>query len=228
MKSRIRACVGIVFFLFSFSAAAFGDDKPVTGITSATVDVYFPAASAGKLPAVFFAHNGGATKADWGDFPQKLAAEGYVTATIGWSSFGGYDDLKQTITQVMKTYGDKIDATRVAVIGGCHGGVKLTSLMNDAALPYRIKTAIFLSVSEGISLPEKHVPILGFYSTLDRLGEYYKAFTKKLVEEMITEPKKAVAVDGTPHGNELVTDQGSQESVRKEIISWLKKFLAKA
>jgi hypothetical protein len=228
MKRNLLFCVCLAAFLFGFTASAYCDGKLTKEIKADTVNVYFPAESAGKLPAVFFAHNGGAKKEDWGDCPRKLAAEGFFTANIGWSAFAGFGDIKQAIDEVLKTYGDKIDLTRVAFVGGCHGGVKMTGLMSETALTYRIKTAVFLSVSENISLPEKHVPILGFYSTNDRLGDYYKSFTKKLVEEIITEPKKAVAWNGTPHGNELVTDQGSQAAIQKEIIDWIKKYLAKA
>jgi dienelactone hydrolase len=228
MKRTMLSGMWLAVFLFGFVASAYCDGKPVKEIKSDAVNVYIPESGVGKLPAVLFSHNGGAKKEDWGDFPPKLAAEGFFTASIGWSAFAGFGDLKQTIEYLMKTYEDKIDTTRVAFVGGCHGGVKMAGLMNETALPFQLKTAVFLSVSENISLPEKHVPILGFYSTNDRLGDYYKSFTKKLVEEIITEPKKAVAWNGTPHGNELVTDQGSQASVQKEIIAWIKKYLAKA
>ena len=76
-----------------------------------------------------------------------------------------------------------------------------------------------------ISLPKDHVPILGIYATDDHLGDYYKSFTKKLVETIIDEPKKVVAYTGTPHGNELVANPASKDSIRKEITVWLKEYL---
>lgn len=197
-------------------------DSATKAVLSDTVDVYYPATISGKLPVVFFAHNGGAKKEDWGDFPSQLAAEGYVTASIGWSQDS---DPARVIDHVFKTYGQYIDENRVAFVGGCHGGVIMTRLMNQK-LPFQLKTAVFLSLSESVSLPETHPPILGFYSTNDHLGAYYQMTTKRILATGIGEPKKVVEVKGTPHGNELVTDDSTKAMVRTEISSWLKKYLA--
>ena len=51
-----------------------------------TVDVRIPAVK-GKVPVIFLAHNGGAAKEDWGDFPQELAAKGYAVVNMGWTDF---------------------------------------------------------------------------------------------------------------------------------------------
>jgi len=188
-----------------------------------TIDVLFQA-SGGKLPVVVFAHNGGAKKEDWSDYPHELAEEGFFVINIGWTDNNGSDDLASAIDTILKKYPNRADSSRVAFVGGCHGGVKMAPLMNAASAPYQLKAAVFLSVSEMISLPKDHVPILGIYSTDDHLGDYYKSFTKKLVEEIIQEPKKVVAFTGTPHGNELVAQPASKDSIRKEITAWLKEY----
>lgn len=201
----------------------------VTNYTNdASIDLYYPSTCSAKFPVVFFVHNGGAKKEDWGDYPQELAAKGFVTASIGWSNFTGSDDIAGAINNVLNNYADKIDPSRAAFVGGCHGGVKLTWVINEQKVPFQPKTIVFLSVSEPITLPENHPPILGFYAVKDRLGDYYRNFTKKLVEDTITQPKKAVAIDGSPHGNEMVADEAFKQSVRNEITGWLTKYLVDA
>jgi len=226
---RKNVCLRPIFLAaiaLALATSAYCDGAAVTTYnTIASADVYFPA-EGGKLPVVIFAHNGGAKKEDWSDYPQKLAEEGFFTASLGWTQNSGSDDLANAIDAILKKYSDRADADRVAFVGGCHGGVKMASLMNAGTAPYRLKAAAFLSVSEMIKLPKDHVPILGIYATDDHLGDYYKSFTKKMVETIITEPKKAVAFTGTPHGNELVADPASRDSIRKEITAWLKEYLS--
>ena len=77
----------------------------------ATIDVYFPA-SGGKLPVVFFAHNGGAKKEDWSDYPHELAEEGFFVANLGWTENNGYDDLASAIDTILKKYQNR--GTRTA------------------------------------------------------------------------------------------------------------------
>lgn len=225
---RRRGKVTLVFLaVFLLSASAYCEGAAITTYNPiASADVYFPA-EGGKVPVVVFAHNGGEKKENWSDYPQKLAEEGFFVANLGWTQNEGGDDLANAIDAILKKYPDRADANRVAFVGGCHGGVKMASLMNAAAAPYRLKAAVFLSISEMISLPKDHVPILGIYATDDHLGDYYKSFTKKMAETIIDQPKKAVAFTGTPHGNELVADSASKDSIRKEISAWLKEYLAK-
>jgi hypothetical protein len=186
-----------------------------------TVDILYQKDAKGKLPLVVFAHNGGATKEDWGDYPSELAAKGYISASIGWKNMKGHADFTKALNAIMKKYSGRIDSNRVAFIGGCHGAVKMIELMNDPGNTISFNTIVFLSVSEPAVLKGNHAPILGIYSTDDHLGSYYRNFTKKYVEEMISSPNKAIAYKGDPHGNELVTDKAAKESIRKEIGSWL-------
>jgi dienelactone hydrolase len=224
MRRRGRIFL-MVLSVIVLTASAYCEGTAITTYNPiASADVYFPA-EGGKYPVVIFAHNGGAKKEDWSDYPQKLAEEGFFVANLGWTENAGSDDLANAIDSILKKYQDRADANRVAFVGGCHGGVKMASLMKSGAAPYRLKAAVFLSISEMISLPKDHVPILGIYATDDHLGGYYKSFTKKLVETIIDEPKKVVAFTGTPHGNELVADPASKDSIRKEVTDWLKEYL---
>lgn len=188
--------------------------------SNSAMDVYSPIGDA-KFPVVFFVHNGGADKQGWSDYPRSLAEKGYLTASIGWTSMGGYDDLRDSIGSVMRKYSARIDPSRVALIGGCHGCVKMITMLKSADSPCAAKTVVLLSLSEMSTLPEDHVPVLGIYATEDHLGAYYKDFTKKYVETILTEPKRTFAFAGSPHGNELVADASSKEAVRGEIDKWL-------
>ena len=167
--------------------------------------MYYPTED-GELPVVVFAHNGGGKKEDWGEYPQRLAEEGFLTVSLGWMDFAGSADLASAIDAILEKYPDRVDSGSVAFVGGCHGGVKMVSLMNAGTSSYRLKAAVFLSISEVVRLPEDHVPVLCIYSTEDHLGEYYIGVQKRLAEEIIDEPKKVVVFAGTQRGNELVAD----------------------
>jgi hypothetical protein len=217
MRIKLHSCL---FLSLALSVGAYCEGV-LADASIPSVDVYCPAAGS-ALPVVFFAHNGGAKKEDWSDYPRSLAEQGYLAASIGWTSNAGIGDLLESMEEVMKKYADRIDPARVAFVGGCHGGVKMVMLMKSPSAAIRPKTAVFLSISEMAVLPEGHVPVLGIYSTDDRLGSYYKSFTKKYVETLLVEPKKVFAYEGSPHGNELVADRASKEAVRGEIDAWLK------
>jgi hypothetical protein len=109
----------------------------------------------------------------------------------------------------------------VTLIGGCHGGAKFIRMLgagkDSAVQPSELKTIILLSLSEKTKLPEPHCPVLTFYSTEDRLGSGYQKSNKLIAEEIITEPKKNLLIDGTPHGNDLLTDDKTKSEVRTEI-----------
>lgn len=185
------------------------------------IDIQYPKEVKGKLPMVIFAHNGGATKEDWGDYPSELAAQGYITASIGWKAWNGHTDFKEAINSILKKYSDRIDPNRIAFVGGCHGVIKMVEFLNDTGNTISFKALVFLSASEPTDLISKHAPILGIYSSEDHLGSYYVEISKQFVEEMISSPKKMIEYKGSPHGNELVTDKDSKEFIRKEIGSWL-------
>jgi hypothetical protein len=122
--------------------------------------------------------------------------------------------------------GVSVDTSNPAVDVYCpSGGVKMVSFMKAADAPCRVKTAAFLSISESPKLPAEHVPVLGMYSTNDHLGDSYKRITKIYVESILTEPKKMVAIDGTPHGDELVADAATKDAARGQIDAWLKEKL---
>lgn len=186
------------------------------------MNVMIPAGK-GKLPVVFLAHNGNQTKEDWGDFPEYLASKGYAVMNMGWTNFKGGDDFRKNYDTVTKKYGKVLDFKRVAFVGGCHGGVKMLASM-EWKLPFTPKTLVFLSMSELYAPAAKHAPILGIYTIRDHLGPAYVATQKNLYETVINEPKKIIALDATPHGNELVTDSTTKDQVRAEIIAWLAKL----
>lgn len=191
------------------------------GLTS---DLYYPG-NAAKLPVVFLAHNGGGKKEDWADYPRKVAEGGYFVASLGWTDFAGSADFAEAIDAILGLHADRVDSGRVAFVGGCHGGMKMISLMKEGSSGYFLRAAVFLSVAEETSLPDKHVPVLAFYATEDRLGSYYQGISRRIAEQAFDEPKKVVVVNGTPHGHELVTDAISKGPVRDEIGAWLEGYL---
>lgn len=198
-----------------FSMAA----EPTKTAVTPNLDVYVPEGATGKLPLVFLAHNGGAKKEDWQDYASALSQEGYIVASIGWTDFSNNKDLKDAIGKVLTDYADQADVNRVAFIGGCHGAVKFTQILSKE--PYsQFKALVFLSISEDVSIPKKHAPILAGYSTKDHLGDYYIAKTKEIATRF-SKPSKVIVVQGKPHGHEFVTDAESGPSIRAEIKTWL-------
>lgn len=190
-----------------------------------TADLFLPGGAKAPSALVVFAHNGGAGKEDWGDFPRELASKGYAVLNVGWTDFQGHAELSAAIKSVLEKQKGRIDAGRVAFIGGCHGCVKLGGLINAGDPAYAVKTAVFLAISEKLTLVEPHVPVLACRSSLDRLGEGYRKIQQEVLEKDLTEPKKVVCIEGTPHGNELVTDAGCSGAVRAEITAWLEEHL---
>lgn len=186
-----------------------------------TMDILVPAGK-GKMPVVFLAHNGGQTKEFWGDFPEYLESQGYAVVNMGWTDMRGGMDFKKNIAKVMERYGKVMDFKRVSFVGGCHGAVKLLAAI-DAQLPIAPYSMVLLSMSEQYGPPSKHVPILGVYTLQDHLGPGYVATQKKVYESTVTEPKKVLVLDATPHGDELVTDPSTKDQVRSEIIAWIAK-----
>ncbi|MDP4089777.1 MAG: hypothetical protein Q8930_10975 [Bacillota bacterium] len=181
-----------------------------------------------KLPVVFLSHNGGQDKAAWGDFPQQIADAGFFTVNISWQAWDT-SQVEAAINYTLEKYKDKIDTNRVAFVGGCHGGKDLLQIMGRQDLTYKVKTAVVLSVSEDDqpvvdSQKTGHGPILAYYSLHDVLGEYYQQVTKRVAEEIITEPKKAVALDESAHGDDLVTQASCKVELRRDIINWLKLY----
>lgn len=204
-------------------ASIYASPKEAITETFGMVDVFIPAAK-GKLPVVFLAHNGGATKEAWGDFPQELANAGYAVVNMGWTNSSGGNDFRKNIETVKKQYGKRIDFKRAAFIGGCHGCVKLLSIM-DSKLSFTPKALVFLSLSETNSAPNGHAPILGAYATKDHLGNGYVATQIKVYETILSDPKKVIVMDTTQHGNEFITDPETKVQIRGEIQAWLKELL---
>ena len=210
----------------------FSIDKGVESIAypELNADVFKPADMKGKLPTVFFAHNGYGKKEDWGNFPKEVAAEGYITVSIGWEDMSAVTDIYKSIDGILKKYESSIDMTRVAFIGGCHGAVKLLTLLDDKDLMAKInvKTAVAISVSEDDpnmikATKNTDIPILAIYAKRDVYG--YSPINKKFAEELLREPKKVIALDVIPHGNEMLVKDDTKPAVSKEIKEWLKKYL---
>lgn len=184
-----------------------------------------------RMPLVVLAHNGGSRKEGWGNFPQELAGEGFFVLSVTWS-LNGPEDVEQAITTAMRKYAGKIDRKRVAFVGGCHGAVKLVKLFARRQagniIDYQVKTIVALSISEEDeemikAFQDPHPPVLAVYTTRDRYG--YAKINKKVVEEIITEPKKVIALEAAPHGNELVMDNKTKTETQEMIITWLKEYL---
>ena len=192
-------------------------------------DVFAPAQLKGKLPVAFLAHNGGGKKEDWGAFPRDLAGMGWLVVSIGWVNMGGTADVTKAIDKVLDTYGAVIDTKRVALVGGCHGAAKFLNVLGDEAMMKKmtVKTVVAMSVSEADSSMLKAaarvpVPMLVMYSTRDPYG--YTNINKKFAE-LIREPKKVLALEKAPHGNEMLMNKDTKANVTREIVGWLKKYV---
>lgn len=177
-----------------------------------------------KVPVVFLAHNGGAAKEDWGDFPEALSQKGYAVVNMGWTEFKGAKEFSKNYATVAERWRKRLNLKRVAFVGGCHGGIKMLASL-ETKVPFQTKALVFLGMSELYSAPSGHAPILGIYSLKDHLGEGYVATQKKVYETVLSNPKKIIALDSTPHGNEMVTDATTRDRVRSEIFAWLKTCL---
>lgn len=178
----------------------------------------------GRFPVVFLAHNGGSKMEDWGDFPEELSQKGYAVVNMGWTEFKGADDFKKNYATVAERWGKRVNLKRVAFVGGCHGGIKMLASL-ETKVPFQTKALVFLGMSELYSAPSGHAPILGIYSLKDHLGEGYVATQKKVYGTVLSKPITVIALDSTPHGNELVTGATTRDRVRSEIFTWLKKYL---
>lgn len=193
-------------------------------------DVHYPKnlAKGKKLPVVFLIHNGLEDKASWGDFPQEIARQGFFTVNLTWKNWGPAE-VETAIKYTLDNYKDMIDTNRVILIGGCHGGKDALQIIAKKDLGYKVKTAVVLSVSEDDqvvldSQKEDHCPILAYYALNDELGPDYQRVSKKIAEEIITEPKKVIAVDESAHGSNLVSQADSKDEIRKQIIDWIKEY----
>ncbi|HEX9061845.1 MAG TPA: hypothetical protein VF941_16830, partial [Clostridia bacterium] len=154
--------------------------------------VYYPKDKKCKLPVVFFAHNGGADKSAWGDFPKQVADAGFFTVNFTYKSWDT-TEVEAAIDYTLKKYADKIDLDNVSFVGGCHGGKDLLKIQSNTGLKYKVKDLVVLSVSEDDqevkdAMKASHAPILVYYSKNDELGDYYKTVTKNIALNTITEP----------------------------------------
>lgn len=236
MKRRTFLVLVLSFLIINVTVLyGVGKTKPKVDSTtdvyySLVQDVYYPQnlAKGQKLPVVFLIHNGLEDKSSWGDFPQELARNGFFTVNISWKNWGPAEP-EAAIKYTLEKYADKIDKNRVMFVGGCHGGKDVLQIIARDDLAYNVKTAVVLSVSEDDetvieSQKVEHCPILAFYAIHDEYGEDYQRVSKKVAEEIITAPKKVVAVDESAHGSSMVDRAESKEEIRKQIIDWLKEY----
>lgn len=181
-----------------------------------------------KLPVVFMIHNGLADKSAWGDYPEQIAEAGFFVVNVTWQSWDT-SEVEKAIEYTIKEYSDIIDSNRIAFLGGCHGGKNALEIMNKVNEKYKVETAVLLSVSEIDeavieSQEPNHVPMLAYYSLNDELGENWADMSKKVAEEIMTDPKKVVGLNEKAHGNDIVTKASCKNEIRKQIIDWLKEY----
>jgi dienelactone hydrolase len=226
-----KTCLMFISFLISGLGMVFAQGPAFESLTylELKADVYKPSRMSGKAPTIFLAHNGFGKKEDWGSFPKELADQGYVAVSIGWEDFSTVADIKKAIMLALTKYDSIIDTKKIAFVAGCHGAVKLLTLHDDKVLKSKItvQTAAALSISEEdqnmlAAVRKSSIPLLLVYSKADQYG--YADINNK-VAESLREPKKIVAMDAKPHGNELVVDAGTKPAVSKEIVEWLKSNL---
>jgi hypothetical protein len=225
-KFLFVSCLSLLPF---FSVSAFAADTQIKKeekefCDGVKADVYYPSVRNGKLPVIFFSHNGKQTKEHWGDYPGTFAEKGFLIFSIGYSDSSTADDISTMVKKARKDYAKIGDFGKVTLIGGCHGGAMFVSMIGGTSSgikPLDLKTVVLLSLSEKRFFPEPHCPVLAIYSTEDRLGEKYRKVNRQIAEENVTEPKKIVPFDAAPHGNELVADDKTKKEVRAEIDAWV-------
>lgn len=193
-------------------------------------DVYFPKdmKKDKKYPVAFFAHNGGADKSGWGDFPEQVANEGFIAINITWKNWDT-SNVEAAISYSLDKYAANIDKDKVVFVGGCHGSKDFLQIGSKENLGYTVKAFVSIGLSEkDESVVEaqkvKHAPILVYYSKNDVLGKDYQAVNKEVAEKIITEPKKVVALDESAHGNDVLTQATCKDQVAKDIIAWIKEY----
>ena len=125
-------------------------------------------------------HNGGTDKSAWGDFPQVIADEGFLTVNLTWKNWDTCN-IESSISYTLEKYADIIDKDKVVFVGGCHGGKEALEVLNKGSEQYKVKTAVLLSVSEldeSVEASQKkgHVPMLVYYSLNDAVGEPYGSY----------------------------------------------------
>ena len=72
-------------------------------------------------------------------------------------------------------------------------------------------------ICEGIRI------VLGAYQDIEVVATVGSG--RAAVESVLSDPKTVIALDVTPHGNELVTDPSTGEHVRAEVLAWLRRYL---
>lgn len=211
-------------------AATRGVVKETESYYTLEQDVYYPIEmeKGVKYPVVFMAHNGGANKEAWGDFPQAIANEGFFTVNIGWQAWDT-SNVESAINYTLEKYADVIDTENVVFVGGCHGGKDFVDILNKENTAYNVKAAVLLSVSEiddgVLSLQnQSHVPMLVYYSLNDEYGANIEATAKRFATEVMTKPCKVVASKDPAHGNNMVTNSSEKNTIRRDIINWAKKY----
>ena len=66
--------------------------------------------------------------------------------------------------------------------------------------------------------------ILVYYSKNDVLGKYYQDVTKKIAQQVITEPKKVIELNESAHGNDVLTQAACKDEECTNIIKWIKEY----
>lgn len=191
-------------------------------------DVLMPAdmVEGQKYPVVFMTHNGYADKSAWGDFPEDIAEAGFITVNITWNAWDT-SNVESAINYTLEKYADVIDKDKVVFLGGCHGGRDFVEIMSKENLPYTVKTAVLLSISEvddTLKNTQKldHVPLLVYYSTNDEYN--LTDISKQFAEEVVTKPCRIKPQDDPAHGNNMVTTSKDKDVIRKGIIGWMKQY----
>ncbi len=156
-----------------------GDDEIVRGALFETQDT-------GLHPAVVFTHGLLSRRAEWGDYPERLAARGYITLAIDLRGHGasagprGYASLPRGVEDIRGALDflatqPKVDPARLALVGHSLGAALSICLAAEEA---RVKTLVAIAPPASI----RHELLPGeatLYALAGVLGDACKSLTGK-------------------------------------------------
>ncbi len=158
-----------------------GDNETVRGVLRE------PSAG-GKHPAIIFAHGLASAKEEFGDYPEKFSARGYVTLAFDFRGHGASDGLRGLISEPRQVQDlrravdfvaalPRVDAARIALFGhSLGGGAAICAAVQDA----RVR-AVVAGATVGRLRDELGTAEFISYRIISALNQLQKPFTKKSI-----------------------------------------------
>lgn len=130
-------------------------NKKIDGETELDANLYIPDGNS-QYPGVLICHGFLSAKEEFGDLPEKIAAQGYVVLTFDFSGHGkskgdrGYikasshlDDAERALKFLLSQV--KVKADNFAVIGHSLGTIAATRLIGESEIGKKCKSCILMA-----------------------------------------------------------------------------------